>query len=88
MLALARKAQTSESHLLHKIVTESPQCKRLKSRRPFALQAQELLRTTPADTSKASWVKARWKEQWKAAEPSRLHHYIKDPTDVPGQHLP
>ena len=87
-LALARKAQLSESHLLHKVVMETPQRTRLKSRRPFATQAQELLRTTPADTSKASWVKARWRDQWKAAEPSRLHHYIEDPTDVPGQHLP
>lgn len=88
MLALARKAQISESHLLHKIVTETPQHMRLKSRRPFATHAQELLRTTPTDISKASWVKARWRDQWKSAEPSRLHHYIKDPTDVLGQHLP
>lgn len=87
-LALARKALMSESHLLHKVVTETPQRTRLKSRRPFATQAQELLRTTPADTSKASWVKARWRDQWKAAEPSRLHQFIEDPTDVPGQHLP
>ena len=87
-LALARKAQLSESHVLHKVVMETPQRTRLKSRRPFATQAQELLRTTPADTSKASWMKARWRDQWKAAEPSRLHHYIEDPTDVPGQHLP
>ncbi|KAJ8356904.1 hypothetical protein SKAU_G00196980 [Synaphobranchus kaupii] len=66
MLALARKAQISESHLLHKIVTETPQRMRLKSRRPFAIHAQELLRTTPTDISKASWVKARWRDQWKA----------------------
>ena len=87
-LALARKAQLSESHLLHKAVTEIPHRTRLKSRRPFARQAQELLCSTPADTSKASWVKARWRDQWKAAEPSRLHHFIEDPTDVPGQDLP
>ena len=84
MLALARKAQVSESHLLHKIATETPQRMHLKSRRPFATQAQELLRTTPADIPKAAWVKAKWRDQWKSAEPSRLHHYVKDPTDIPG----
>ncbi len=83
MLALARKALTSESHLLNKTILERPQRNRLKSRRPFAIHAQELLSTTPADTSRASWVKARWREQWRAAEPSRLHRYIEDPTDVP-----
>lgn len=87
MLVLARKAQTSEFHLLHKTTIETTQRMRLKSRRPFATHAQDLLRTTPADISKASWMRARWKDQWKAAGPSRLHQFIKDPTDVPGQHL-
>ncbi|TKS82867.1 hypothetical protein D9C73_016976 [Collichthys lucidus] len=53
-LALTRKAQLNEFHLLHKAVTETPQCARLKSWRPFAIHAQELLRTTPVDTSKAA----------------------------------
>ena len=87
MLALSRKAQTSESHILHKIVTETPWRVRLKSRRPFATHAHELLRTAPADVSKAAWVKARWRDQWKLAETSRLHRYIDDPMDVPGQDL-
>ena len=88
MLALSRKAHSSESHLLHKIVTETPRRVRLKSRRPFVTHAHELLRTSPADASKAAWVKARWRDQWKLAEPSRLHRYIDDPMDVPGQDLP
>ncbi|KAJ8335962.1 hypothetical protein SKAU_G00393050 [Synaphobranchus kaupii] len=88
MLALFRKAQTSESHLLHKIVTEKPRHARLKSRHPFATHAHELLRTAPADASKTDWVKARWRDQWKSAEPSRLHRYIDDPMGVPGQDLP
>ena len=88
MLALAQKAQKSEFHLLHQTFTERPQRKRHKSRRPFATHAQELLGNTPADTSRASWVKAKWKEEWRAAAPSRLHRYIEDPTDVPGEHLP
>ena len=80
MLALAGKAQVSESHLLHKM--------RFKSRYPFSSNAQELLRTTPADTSKAAWVKVKWRDQWKSAAPSWLQHYVEDPTDVPGQYLP
>ena len=88
MLALAQKTEKDESHLLHKTITERPQRKHLKSQRFFAIHAQELLSTTPADTSRASWVKARWREQWRAAEPSRLHRYIEDPTEVPGDHLP
>ncbi|KAE8287398.1 hypothetical protein D5F01_LYC13438 [Larimichthys crocea] len=87
-LALARKAQLNESHLLHKVVTETPQQARLKSRHPFAILTQELFRTTPVDTSKAAWMKARWRDQWKAAVSSRLHQFIEDPTDVPGQDLP
>ena len=54
MLALARKAQASESHLLHKTTKETPQRNRLKSRRPFATHTQELLRKIPADTGKAA----------------------------------
>ncbi|XP_068613734.1 GILT-like protein 1 [Brachionichthys hirsutus] len=50
--------------------------------------AQELLHTTPADIPKESWVKARWRDEWKGAVPSRLHRCIEDPTDVPGQDLP
>ena len=79
LMALARHRWVNPT------VTETPQRTRLKSRRPLAIQVQELLHTTPADTS---WVKARWRDQWKAAEPSRLHKYIEDPTDVPGQNLP
>ncbi|CAM4690332.1 unnamed protein product [Leuciscus chuanchicus] len=63
LLALAREAQASESHFLHKSVTETPQRMRLKSRRPFATHAKELLRTTPADICKAAWVKAKWRDQ-------------------------
>ncbi|XP_078283458.1 uncharacterized protein LOC144609015 isoform X2 [Rhinoraja longicauda] len=60
----------------------------LKSRRPFAVQAHELLCITPADTSKAAWLKTRWRDQWKSAEPSRLHRSSGEPTDIPGQDLP
>ena len=88
MLALAWKAETSEAHLLHKTIMERPQRKRLKSRHPFSLHAQELLNSTSAGTSRASWVKSRWREQWRGAEPSWLHRYIEDPTEVPGDHLP
>ncbi|KAL0962490.1 hypothetical protein UPYG_G00340690 [Umbra pygmaea] len=88
MLALARDAQASEFQLLHKIVTETPQRMHLKSRRPFATHAHELLHTTPADICKAACVKAKWRDQWKSAEPSRLHLYVEDSTDVPGRLLP
>ncbi|KAE8298906.1 hypothetical protein D5F01_LYC03416 [Larimichthys crocea] len=65
-----KQPQLSESHLLHKVVTETPQ----RARRPFV--TQELLHTTPVDTSKAAWVKARWRDRWQAAVSSRLHQFI------------
>ena len=43
---------------------------------------------TPTDISRMAWVSACWIDQWIAAEPSRLHHFIEDPLDVPGQDLP
>ena len=51
MLALSRKAQKDESHLLRKTVTERPQRACLKSRCPFATHANKLL-TTSAYVSK------------------------------------
>ncbi|KAM6957808.1 Ig-like V-type domain-containing protein FAM187A [Aplochiton taeniatus] len=84
-LAFARKAQTSESHLLHKIVMETPQRMRLKSRRPFATRPGTAPRNTNSDLQ---GLLGQGKMEWKAAETSRLHLYINDPTDVPGQHLP
>ncbi|KAE8300548.1 hypothetical protein D5F01_LYC00693 [Larimichthys crocea] len=78
----------SSPESLQQRLSETPQRARLMSQRPFATHAQELLRTTPVDTSKVAWVKARWRDQWKAAVPSRLHQFIEDPTDVPGQDLP
>ncbi|CAL8392672.1 unnamed protein product [Arctogadus glacialis] len=43
----------------------------LKSWRPFAIHAHELLRKIPADTCKAAWVKATWREQWRIEGLSR-----------------
>lgn len=50
-----------------------------------ATHAQELLHT---DILKAFWTKASWRDLWRSAEPSRLHHCIENPTDVLGQQLP
>ncbi len=81
--AVPRSKGTDVSHLLHKIATETPQHLHLKSQCPFATHAQELFCTAPSDTSKAAWVKARWRDQERSAELSRLHLYIEDPTDWP-----
>lgn len=60
-LALTRKAQMSESHLLHKIATETPQHLRLKSHTPKNFSAQYRLIPPQLPGSR--------EDEWKSAEP-------------------
>ena len=87
-LVLSRKAKTREDHLLHRIPTEKPPRARLKSRHPFSKPAHHLLHQIPDDVSKQSWLRIRWKEEWLAANHTRLHRYINTPDQVQGQDLP
>ena len=88
VLALSRKATNHENHLLHQTVTETPKRARLKSRRPFAEHAHQLLRSTPVDISKSQWVNQAWTEKWKAADFSRLHRFVDEPGELLGEDLP
>ena len=76
VLALSRKATSDEDHLLHKTATEIPPHALLKSQRPFAEHAHQLLHSTPDDVSKWLWLKHRWTEEWQAADQSRLHRFV------------
>ena len=84
VLTLSRKAQANEDHLLHRMLQERPTRARLKSRRPFSQQAHHLSDLV----TKQSWLRTRWKDDWLAAPPSRLHNFIRDPHSVPGLDLP
>ena len=88
VLALSRKATNNEDHLLHQAATENPQRARLKSRRPFTEHAHQLLRSTPADVSKRTWLTRRWTEEWQAADHSRLDRFVDEPGELLGEDLP
>ncbi|KAJ8405459.1 hypothetical protein AAFF_G00319320 [Aldrovandia affinis] len=83
-LALARKAQKYDWHILHKATTTpAPPC-RLKSRHPYKKAAQEMLQSIPEDLSRDAWLAASWKQTWETAGPSRILRYIRDPGDGDG----
>ena len=88
VLALSRKAQANEDHLLHRMLQERPTRARLKSRRPLSQEAHHLSDLAPPGVTKQSWLRSRWKDDWLAAPPSRLHNFIRDPHSIPGLDLP
>ena len=68
-LTLARKAVKHDWHILHDTTkSEVPPC-RLKSRKPYNKEAQEMLSVIPEDRSKDAWIAATWKRQWKHPDP-------------------
>ena len=76
VLVLAHKAERDTDHLLHKTVCEPPQRARLKSCHTFAGHAYQLLRDMPPDTSKQTWIRHRWYEEWRGvANHSQLHKF-------------
>ena len=78
-LALARKAVKHDWHILHDTTkNEVPPC-RLKSRKPYNKEAQEMLSVIPEDRSKDAWIAATWKQEWEASGPTRVHRYVSDP---------
>ena len=87
-LALARKAVKHDWHILHDTTkNEVPPC-RLKSRKPYNKEAQEMLSVIPEDRSKDAWIGATWKQEWEASGPTRVHRYVSDPGEgVKGEDL-
>ncbi|XP_034062856.1 NAD kinase-like isoform X2 [Gymnodraco acuticeps] len=89
-LALARKAQKYDWHILHNTTITPAPPSRLKSRHPYNKAAQEMLNSTSEDISRDAWLAAAWKQEWESAVPSRIHRYIWDPGDgaIGGDNLP
>ena len=87
-LALARKAVKDDWHILHDTTkNEVPPC-RLKSRKPYNKEAQEMLSVIPEDRSKDAWIAATWKQEWEASGPTRVHRHVSDPEEgVKGEEL-
>ncbi|CAM4608619.1 unnamed protein product [Leuciscus chuanchicus] len=88
-LALARKAQRYNWHILHNTTTTALPLHRLKSRHPYNKAARDLLRSIPEDLSTEAWLAAAWKQEWESAGPSRIHRYIYYPGgSLEGEDLP
>ena len=87
-LALARKAVKQDWHILQDTTkNEVPPC-RLKSRKPYNKEAQEMLSVIPEDRSKDAWIAATWKQEWEASGPTRVHRHVPDPGEgVKGEEL-
>ena len=78
-LALAWKAVNHDWHMLHDTTkNEVPPC-RLKSRKPYNKEVQEMLSVFDEDQSKDAWIAATWKQELDAPRPTRVHRHISDP---------
>ena len=72
-LTLARKPVKHDLHILPDTTkNEVPPC-RLKSRKPYNKEAQEMLSVIPEDRSKDAWLSASWKQECEASGPTPLH---------------
>ena len=87
-LALTRKAMKHDWHILHDTTkTEVPSC-RLKSRKPYNKEAQEMLSVILEDRSKDASIAATWKQEWEASGPTRVHRHVSKPEEgVKGEDL-
>ena len=86
-LALARRAMDPD-HLLHHTITREETQPRLKSRRPFASNGNDLLSTALPNETKAHWIGRTWSAEWQPST-SRLREYIVSPSKCcPGSDLP
>ncbi|KAJ8385305.1 hypothetical protein AAFF_G00190210 [Aldrovandia affinis] len=70
-LALARKAQKYDWHILHNTTVTPAPPSRLKSRHSYNKAAQEMLNFTSEDISRDAWLAAAWKQEWESAGPGR-----------------
>ena len=78
-LVLGRRA-CFHDHLLHDVVENSTQRKKLKSRRPLTHHAQQLVSSVPPQETVKHWTHARWTESW-AFTTTRLHKFIPTPSN-------
>ena len=62
-MALTRRALNPD-HLLHEVIMRDIQQPRLKSRHPFALEAQSLLPHAQTKETSAHWIGNKWCQQW------------------------
>ena len=77
-LALARRALKHDWHILHDTTkNEVPPC-RLKSRKHYNRETQEMISVIPEDRSKDAWIAATWKQEWEASGPTRIHRHVSD----------
>ena len=89
-LRLARRAQANPGHLLHlKLASVGEQRARLKSRRPFAPAALELLHAIDNTViSAATWTDHDWQAEWRAST-CRLRNFVAEAgARPPGLALP
>ena len=87
-LTLARKAVKHDWHIQHDTTKKEVHPCRLKSRKSYNKEAQEMLSVIHEDRSKDAWVAATWKQEWEASGPTRVHRHISDPgEDVEGEDL-
>ena len=81
-LALGQKSVKHDWHILHDTTKNEVPPGRLKSRKPYNKEAQEMLSVIPWDRSKDAWLAATWKQEWEASGPTRVHRHVSDPVEV------
>ena len=86
-MAPTRRA-LNPTHLLHEVVNRDVQPPRLKSRHPFASEAQTLIHHAQTKKTPAHWTGNEWHQRWQSAS-SPLKKYIPDTYGTsPGSDLP
>ena len=80
-LSLARQS-LEPVHTLHNYFNRPMTKRRLKSRKPFVIEAQGLL---AQNTNAPTWIHSTWKENW-TKNISRLHSFVTDVEPLPTGH--
>ena len=87
-LALARESVKHDWHILNDTTKNEVHSCRLKSRKHYNKEAQEMLSVIPEDRSKDAWIAATWKQEWEASGPTRVRRHASDPGEgVMGEDL-
>ena len=87
-LALARKAVKHDWHILHDTTNNEVPPYRLKSRKPYNKETQEMLNVIPEYRSKDARIAATWTHELEASGLTRVHRHLSDPGEgVKGEDL-